>query len=89
MATYTITIEGGASFSCPDDTYILDAAEEMGINLPFSCRAGACSTCAGMVLSGYVNQFDQSYLDDDQIEAGYALLCVSYPKTDCTLRIEV
>ena len=45
MASFNISIEGGASFSCPDDMYILDAAEEAGVDLPYSCRAGACSTC--------------------------------------------
>ena len=48
MASFNISIEGGASFSCPDDTYILDAAEEAGVDLPYSCRAGACSTCAAV-----------------------------------------
>lgn len=89
MASYTITIENGASFPCGDDTYILDAAEEHGVDLPYSCRAGACSTCAGLVISGNVDQSDQSFLDDEQIEQGYALLCVSYPKGDCTIRAEV
>ncbi|HBE16022.1 MAG TPA: ferredoxin [Cyanobacteria bacterium UBA11149] len=66
----------------PENRYILHSVEHQGVNLPFSCRNGACTACAVRVLSGEIYQPEAMGLSPDLRDRGYALLCVSYPRSD-------
>jgi ferredoxin len=85
--TYTIQVYDRAkgikhTLEVPDDRYILQSAEKQGVELPFSCRNGACTTCAVRVISGEIYQPEAIGLSPELRKQGYALLCVSYARTD-------
>ncbi|MEJ1937795.1 2Fe-2S iron-sulfur cluster-binding protein [Nostoc sp. NIES-2111] len=85
--TYTIKVRDRATgkeytLQVPHDRYILHTAEHQGVELPFSCRNGACTTCAVRVLSGEIYQPEAVGLSPELRRQGYALLCVSYARSD-------
>ena len=84
---YKVTIRDRANgkistVEVPEDQYILQTAEKQNATLPFSCRNGACTTCAVKIISGEIYQPEAMGLSPKLKEQGYALLCVSYPRSD-------
>ena len=90
METITLKQTDGTvdTFECDEDTTILDALEEAGLDHNYSCRAGSCSSCCMKIVEGTVNQEDQFFLDEDQMEEGFVLTCVALPTSDLTLLAE-
>jgi len=85
--TYSITVRDRAKgithiFQVPSDRYILHSAEKQGKELPFSCRNGACTACAVRVISGDIYQPEAIGLSQELQDKGYALLCVSYARSN-------
>lgn len=70
-------------YNLPRNTQnILDAGNEHGADLPFSCKAGVCSTCKAKVIEGEVEMDVNFALEDYEIDAGYVLSCQCYPISD-------
>ena len=64
---------------------ICEAALEAGVQLPIGCKYGGCITCAAKLIKGKVRQPGATALNRRQSEAGFILLCVAKPKSDCLI----
>ena len=80
-ATVTVIQDGRrrAFTMLPTDTSVLDAAERAGLDLPFSCRAGVCSTCRARVVNGSATMTHNVALEEWELDAGFILCCQARP----------
>lgn len=94
MKEYSVRIinkkqSGDNTIKVPSNKYILDQAEESAVQIPYSCRAGSCSSCLGQLKSGSVDQSSQIFLSDSDIDKGYILTCVAYPLSDIEIEVNI
>jgi ferredoxin len=69
-----------------EDEYILDALEEAGHDLPYSCREGMCTSCVARVIEGEFHR-EGSALDPTQ-KGEFVLICSATPESDCQIEID-
>lgn len=89
--TYTVEIHHQGNIhtlTVPEDQTILSAAQTAGLDLPYSCSAGVCTTCAAQVLAGSLDQTDGMGVSPELQAKGYVLLCVAYPRSDLKIETE-
>ena len=61
---------------------ILQAGVDAGVDLPFSCKGGVCSTCKAKVLEGEATMKLNYSLLEDEVKEGYILTCQAHPKSE-------
>jgi len=89
MHTVEIQHQGATTtLTVPENQTVLEAAQASGLDLPYSCSAGVCTTCAAQILAGTVDQNDGMGISPEIREQGYALLCVAYPRSDLKIETE-
>lgn len=85
VANHTVeVIYDGESykFMVPAEQTILAAAQDLEIDLPYSCQSGLCTACRGKCVSGKVHMDEREGLSDAEMDEGYVLTCVGHPLTE-------
>ena len=77
----------GDTIEVANNETVLEAGEDEGWDMPYACRQGQCVSCAGQIPSGgnseeHVEHDNQQMLDDAELDEGYTLTCVAYPRAD-------
>lgn len=75
------------SFEMRMDELILDAALAKGLDAPYSCQGGVCSSCLARVVEGAAVMEKNTILDEDEIAEGLILTCQAHPTTS-TIKID-
>ncbi|WP_136590914.1 2Fe-2S iron-sulfur cluster-binding protein [Salinigranum halophilum] len=77
-------VKEGETIEVANNKTILESGEDNGWDLPYACRQGSCVSCAGQIQDGpsedYVVHDNQQMLDEGELEDGYTLTCVAYPR---------
>ncbi|MFM7814913.1 MAG: 2Fe-2S iron-sulfur cluster-binding protein [Flavobacteriales bacterium] len=84
MSKISITIDGTTStFDLdPNGATILDASIDQGIDAPYSCKGGVCTSCMAKVKKGEVKMNVNLALTDKEVQNGFILCCQSHPVSD-------
>jgi ring-1,2-phenylacetyl-CoA epoxidase subunit PaaE len=69
------------SFSMPKNSTVLQAALDQGLDVPYSCQGGICSSCVARIVEGKAEMEKNSILVDSEIEEGLVLTCQAHPLT--------
>ena len=78
----TLTVYGKThTINVDENTTILNAAMKEGIDPPYSCTVGVCTTCRAKVHQGLVHMLEREGLSDKEIEDGFVLTCQSVPRS--------
>ncbi|WP_049984084.1 2Fe-2S iron-sulfur cluster-binding protein [Halorubrum sp. BV1] len=77
-------VKQGETVELSNDQPILEQGEDQGWDLPYACRQGQCVSCAGRIADGpsedFVEHDNQQMLEDPELDDGYTLTCVAYPR---------